>query len=78
MKLKIGRHEYEITSRDEFMDNGCCVQLLTQSKESVVYGNKPIPKLSKRAIKELSGFDKVQIAHEYGTGVEVYSLDVPL
>ena len=47
MKLKIGRHEYDITENDIFLDNGCCVQLITQSKEPVRWGHQPHPVLSK-------------------------------
>ena len=29
MELKIGRHTYNITEIDMFMDNGACIQLLS-------------------------------------------------
>ena len=76
IKIKIGRHEYEITSSDEFMDNGACVQLLTQSKEKDEWCRSQIPVLSKRAVKEISGYKKLQKDHPYGKGVDVFSLDV--
>jgi hypothetical protein len=76
MKIKVGRHEYEISSSDEFMDNGACVQLLTQSKEKIYWGRRQSPVLSKRAIKEISAFNRVQKDHNYDTTVQVFSLDV--
>jgi len=51
--MKIGRYEYKITEGDKFIDNGACVQLVTQSKENSTWGVTPNPVLSKRAIKEL-------------------------
>jgi hypothetical protein len=53
MLLKIKRHEYNITEKDEFMDNGSSVQLLTQSRETSTWGSRPNPILSKKAIKQL-------------------------
>jgi hypothetical protein len=76
IKIKVGRHEYEITNSDKFMDNGACVQLLSQSKERVDWGAKPNPVLSKRAVKEISKFTRVQENHNYGGNVQVFSLDV--
>ena len=59
--LKIGRHEYQITEKDTFMDNGACVLLITQSKEKSDWGRRPHPVLSKRAIKEISKFERSPI-----------------
>ena len=59
-KLKIGRYTYTITSRDTFMDNGWVVQLMTQSNEPSCWGQKPDPQLSKRAIKEIGKFSRLQ------------------
>lgn len=73
--IKIGRNEYYITSLDEFMDNGACVQLLTQSKERSNWGRKPNPVLSKRAVKEVSAYKRVQKSHAYGASVEIFSLE---
>jgi len=53
--VKIGRHEYEITQEDCFLDNGKCVQLMTQSQEPVEWGRRANPVLSKRLVKELDG-----------------------
>jgi len=55
--MKIGRHEYEIIKGDKFLDNGSCVQLLTQSKETSTWGHTPNPVLSKKAVKELKKMD---------------------
>jgi len=76
MKLKIKKHEYEITPTDEFMDNGACVQLLTQSKEASVWGCRPTPVLSKKAIKEIAAFNRIQKEHKYGPTVTIFALDV--
>jgi len=74
MKLKIGRHEYEITEKDRFMDNGSCVQLLSQSKGKSSWGKRPSPVLSKKAVKEISKYTRKIIAHDYGEWVTVFSL----
>ena len=66
MELKIGRNIYTITEKDSFMDNGTCVQLLTQSEERSLWGRKPHSVLSKRAIKEISNYKRVQHKHNYG------------
>lgn len=58
--LKIGRNTYQITPSDKFMDNGACVQLLTQSKEVPVWGQRTRPVLSKRAIKEIDKFKRIE------------------
>lgn len=74
MKLKIGRYEYDITEKDVFMDNGSCVQLLTQSKEPTFWGGKSSPVLSKSAIKKISVLEKIPAQHKYGDSVQVFSL----
>ena len=74
IKLKIGRNEYDIRESDEFMDNGSIIQLLTQSKENVSWGQRPDPTLSKRAIKELEVFEREEVEHEYGVGVSIFSV----
>ena len=58
--IKVGRHVYDIDDKDEFMDNGSCVLLLTQSKENSVWGRRPHPVLSKRAVKDIDRFDRVK------------------
>lgn len=76
IELKIGRNTYDVTEKDEFMDNGSVVQLLTQSKERYDWGHQPNPGLSKRAIKEISKFDRVQQDHNYGTSVSIFRLKI--
>ena len=75
IKLKIGRGEYSITSDDTFMDNGSCVQLT--SKRNRREGSFINPVLSKRAVKEISGFKRMQLQHGYGDEVQLFSLDIP-
>lgn len=58
--MKIGRHEYELVKGDKFLDNGACVQLMTQSKEPSEWGKSPLPKLSQRAVTELKAMDNVK------------------
>ena len=65
--LKIGRHSYEITERDEFMDNGVVVLLTSQSKEPPDWGRRPSPELSKRAIKEIGKFERKHLSEFYFT-----------
>ena len=72
--LKIGRHTYQITEKDEFMDNGSCVQLMSQSKEPISWGHKPSPSLSKRAIKEISHYEQASIDHSHGERVQIFTL----
>ncbi len=59
--LKIGRHQYDITHEDEFMDNGSIVTLTTQSKEGTSFGFRPDPRLPKRAVKELAAFNRHEV-----------------
>ena len=54
MKLKIGRHTYSITREDVFLNNGKCVQLMTQKVPSPHYfSGEKTPILSKAAVKQL-------------------------
>jgi len=76
MKLKIGRNEYEIACSDIFMDNGVCVQLMSQSKECASWGNSPAPILSQKAINQINKYDHVPQEHNYSTDVEVFSLKI--
>ena len=74
LELKIGRHKYSITENDKFMDNGACVQLITQSLENPVMGCRSDPVLSKRAVKEISNFARRQLPHGYSKGVTIFNL----
>ena len=75
--LKIKRNKYKITADDEFMDNGLCIQLLTQSKEMDRWGSRYRPVLSKRAVKEIAIFERIEFAHNYSESVSVFSLVIP-
>lgn len=61
MILKIGRYVYNIKENDLFLDNGACVMLMSQSKESPSMWSKisPKPTLSKKAIKQILPFKKI-------------------
>lgn len=61
MILKIGKHIYDITEKDLFLDNGCCVQLLSQSKEKAQKWDRerPRPIVNKKVIKQIMPFKKV-------------------
>jgi hypothetical protein len=74
ISIKIGRNTYEISDKDEFLDNKSCIQLITQSKEKLDYGTRPSPILTKRVIKEISAFKRVQLRHSYGTNCELFRL----
>ena len=76
MKIKIGRHTYDITEKDEFMDNGRCVQLLTQSREKSDWGRRPNPFLSKKLIKELSSVERVELPNNYSTSVSIFRFNL--
>ena len=74
LNLKIGRNIYEITEADRFLDNGACIQLITQSKERVSWGHQQQPTLSKRAAREIDAFKRVYFSHHYGDGCKLFSL----
>ena len=76
MELKIGKYLYEITEADRFMDNGRCVQLLTQSKRPSSYGTRPRPVLSKKAVKLISEHDKLRETYSDNGRVHEFSLDL--
>jgi len=75
MKLKIGRNEYEITCSDIFMDNGACVQLMTQSKERLKWKGRPLV-LSQKAIKQINKYDHLPQKNNYSTDVKMFSLKI--
>jgi hypothetical protein len=77
MKLKIGRHEYEITGKDKFLDNGKCIQLMTQNKNNRdAWGRASAPVLSQKAIRELLKYDRVGISHKHGEWIKMFRLDI--
>lgn len=73
--IKVGRKEYQITSQDRFMDNGACVQLLTQ-KGPFKNWHHQTPTLSKREIARLSKLRRIEHKHKCGAGVSIFSVDV--
>lgn len=76
VEVKIGRHTYDISSDDVFMDNGSCVQLVTQSKERLDWGVRPNPVLSKRAMVELAKFKCIHRETSRESWVKVFSFDI--
>ena len=72
--LKIGRNSYDVTAETRFMDNGHCVQLLVKNKTMDKWGRGASPKLSKRAIKEISCFVRVEQEHDHDKRVSVFTL----
>lgn len=74
MELKICRHKYSITPEDRFMDNGSCVQLLTQSKKRSNWGHKPNPVMPKKSAKDFLGKDLKEYKSEYEDGVRILGI----
>ena len=72
-RIKIGRHEYDITTQDQFMDNGACIQLMTQSKEASCWGRRRVPVLSKKASSQIEKFQR-HIISSHINGVVIFSL----
>lgn len=73
IRLKIGRYEYEITENDKLMDNGACVQFLTKRGPRGKWGHKSLV-LTKKALREIESFRRVEHHHELGEWVKVFSL----
>ena len=72
--IKVKRWEYEITEADMFLDNGVCIQLLTQAKQKGSWARKVTPILSKRAIIQIGRFKHIERMNKYGEGSRVFSL----
>lgn len=56
MKIKSGRYEYEITSKDILMDNGACIQVIgrvTLSCKGLTISKAVFTKLKKDDLLEL-------------------------
>lgn len=74
--IKVGRYEYEIGEHDRFMDNGFCIQLITQKIKN--HNNWDVvgqPQLSKRAANQLKKYKRIEHTdHNYGKGVRIFSL----
>ena len=75
IEIKIGRHNYTITEKDRFMDNGSVVQLMTQSLEKFDWGHRASPTLSKKLWKQLyKDYEKTRIEYSDDRGkVEYFS-----
>ena len=73
IKLKIGRHVYNITVNDRFMDNGFSVLLTTQNKNKVGWISQAVV-LSKKSVREIDKYKHNMLKHNYGTSVKVFSL----
>ena len=78
MILKIGRYKYQITKKDQFMDNGACIQLLSQSQEPSHWGHRASPILSQKAIKQIESYRMIPRENKYteSPNVEIFSLDI--
>lgn len=76
MKLKIGRHTYDITKDDRFIDNGACVQLLTQGRDFDGRGGIKTPVLSKAAVKKISTHDFILMKKIPGMNAKVFTLSI--
>ena len=74
--LKIGRHTYDITTDDRFMDNGSCMQLLTQSMEKLDWGHRPSPTPSIKAQRLINSFEKTNVEYRHGGLVAEFSIAV--
>ena len=74
--LKIGRHKYQITNSDQFLDNGAIVQLRSQSNEKTCWGKRDNPTLSKRAIKEIAAYNRIDLQHHYPNYCQLFSLEI--
>lgn len=75
--LTIDRKHYDITTDDRFMDNGSCIQLLTQNKKPMVRfnsrGGSPVVK-TKKALKTICQLEWKDHTHQYGDTVRVFSV----
>ena len=75
IKIKVKGNEYDITRDDRFMDNGACIQLLTQSQEPIFHQERPHPVLPQRVVKEITKYERVDVTHR-SERVSVFSLDI--
>ena len=77
IKLSINRNVYEITEKDEFMDDGVCVQLLTQSKERDALGFfQTNPVLSQDDVNRIGEFKRVGTGHGINGLASIFSLAI--
>jgi len=73
VSLKIGRQVYDITEADKFLDNGACVSILTKRGPFSDW-HFTIPIMTKKALREIGAFIRVNHSHKYGAGCTVFSL----
>ena len=73
LTIKVGRIFYNITTDDVFLDNGACVQLITQ-KGPLKDWRHTSPVLPLREVKRISAFTKIQRKHNYDNSCSVFSL----
>jgi len=62
MELKIGRNNFQIDEDDIFMDNGACIQLITQPISKGFRSYNPV--LSKSAEKTLKSMPHTKVRAE--------------
>lgn len=73
VSLKIGRNGYEITENDRFLDNGACVMIVTQRAPNRGWRSFN-PVMTKKALREISAFERVSRPSRFGEGCTVFSL----
>jgi hypothetical protein len=73
LTLKIGRSSYVISEHDKFLDNGACIQLLTQKGPFKKYHYTTLV-LNKSNIKDILKFNKKFYRHNYEKYCKVFSL----
>lgn len=64
--LKIGKNEYAITEKDMFCANSSSVTLLSRAKIN--------PELKAKHVKQINQFERVQIKHDFGNTISIFSL----
>ena len=67
LSLKIGTRTYEVTESTRFFCNSSTVQLLDTNE-------KQPPVLRGKHIKQINQFERVQIEHQFGPTISVFSL----
>jgi hypothetical protein len=73
VSLKIGRQVYDITEDDKFLDNGACIQIITKRGPFDTWRHTT-PILTKKAMREIGAFARVNHPHKYSSGCTVFSL----
>jgi hypothetical protein len=73
ISIKIGRHVFNITEADRFLDNGACVQIMTRSIPFDTWDTSN-PCMTAKAMREIKAFRRVEHPHKYGSGCTVFSL----